>query len=174
MNTKNNARRRSSQTKIEQSFFALLQDKDLSEISVSKICEMAKLNRSTFYANYVDVYDLADTVRKTLEDNLNTMYQKDIDFGYNSNNYLQLFEHIKQNQAIYKTYFKLGYDHKYEIFKYDTNLAKEHFQNRFIDYHCEFFRNGISAIIKKWLNDNCELTPMEMNQILMDEYQGRE
>ena len=45
--------------------------------------------------------------------------------------------------------------------------------NRFIDYHCEFFKSGITAIIKHWLSNGCLETPEEINGILMSEYRGR-
>ena len=45
----------------------LIQTKELNEISVSDICKRAGLNRTTFYANYSDIYGLADTIRERLE-----------------------------------------------------------------------------------------------------------
>ena len=60
MNTKNNRRRRESIERIERAFIELLQHKELNDISVSEICKICGLNRSTFYANFVDLYDLAD------------------------------------------------------------------------------------------------------------------
>ncbi|WP_125141353.1 TetR/AcrR family transcriptional regulator [Clostridium transplantifaecale] len=173
MNTKNNKRRRESRESIEKVFIGLLQAKELNQISVSDICKKAGLNRSTFYANYVDIYELADTIRNSLEENLNELYREDIAAGFNSNDYLRLFQHIRNNQLFYKTYFKLGYDNDYKIVQYDTNLAKAHFGNRFIEYHCEFFKQGITAIIKKWLAKGCTETAEEMNEIIMSEYRGR-
>ena len=41
----------------------LIQKKNIEDISVSTICEIAKLNRSTFYSNYIDIYDLAEKVK---------------------------------------------------------------------------------------------------------------
>ena len=67
MNTKNNKRKRESMQKIEQVLIEFLQTKKLNQISVPDICKKAKLNRSTFYANYVDIYELADTIREKLE-----------------------------------------------------------------------------------------------------------
>ena len=69
MNVKNNKRRKESRAKIEAVFLDLIQDKELNQISVSEICKKSGLNRTTFYANYVDIYDLADNIRKTLEEN---------------------------------------------------------------------------------------------------------
>ena len=67
MNTKNNKRRRESVAKIEHVFVSLLQTKELSQITVSDICKKAGLNRTTFYANYLDIYDLADKIKEHLE-----------------------------------------------------------------------------------------------------------
>lgn len=174
MNTPNNRRRKESREKIEKVFVELLQTRDLSQISVSDICKQAGLNRTTFYANYTDIYGLADSIRDRLEANLSALYQEEHATGINSNDYLKLFRHIQQNQIFYQTYFKLGYDNKYKIISYDTELAQKHFQDRFIHYHMEFFKSGLTRIIKLWLQNGCRETPEEMFEIIKSEYQGRE
>ena len=75
---------------------------------------------------------------------------------------------------LHRTYFKLGYDEKYKILAYDYNLAKKHFDNRFIEYHMEFFKSGLTKIIKLWLQNGCKETPEEMFEIVKNEYRGRE
>lgn len=173
MNTPNNKRRRESCQKIEKAFMELLQSKELSEITVSQLCKITGLNRSTFYANYMDIYDLADKLRKALEDNFEQMYSAETEQGFNSNDYLRLFRHIYENRLFYRTYLKLGYAHEYRIFTYDTALAREHFGNRFIEYHCEFFRAGITKIIEMWLEGGCKESPEDMEEIIKSEYRGR-
>lgn len=174
MNTKNNKRKRKSIQKIEQVLIEFLQTKELHQISVSDICKKANLNRSTFYANYVDIYELADTLREKLEAQVAELYKEEITKGFNSNNYLILFQHIKQNQIFYNIYFKLGYDEKYKILKYDDILAKKYFDDQFVEYHMEFFKSGLTKIIKLWLQNDCKETPEEMFEIVKSEYRGRE
>lgn len=174
MNTKNNKRKRESIEKIERVFINLLQNKELSEISVSEICKQTGLNRSTFYANYADIYELADTIREKLEENLAELYEAEITQGFNSNDYLKLFYHIRENQLFYQTYFRLGYDGNYRIMTYDNSLAEHHFHNRFIEYHMEFFKSGMTQIIKMWLKNGCRETPEDMFEIIKSEYRGRE
>ena len=175
MNTKNNRRKRASMQKIEQVLVELLQTKELNQISVSDICKRAGLNRSTFYANYVDIYGLADAIREKLEAQVAELYKEEVEQGFNSNNYLILFQHIAQNQLFYQTYFKLGYDEqRYGIWRYDTRLAEKHFNNRFVMYHMEFFKSGLTKIIKLWLQNGCKETPEEMFEIIKSEYRGRE
>ena len=168
MNTKNNKRKRESIEKIEKAFINLLQKKEINQISVTDICKDAGFNRSTFYANYLDIYDLADKLREKLEN----------DFALKFNNKenrtsLKMFEHIYENQIFYKTYFKLGYHEKIKISVYDDDLAKRYFNGDNLQYHMEFFRNGLTAIIKMWLFGGCKETPEEMNNIFISEYKGR-
>ena len=169
MNTANNRRRRESVERIEKVFIDMLQTKELNEISVSDICKQAGLNRTTFYANYTDIYGLADSIRDKLENEVSEVYQEEINTRFNSNDYLKLFKHIKANQLFYKTYFKLGYDNNYRIITYDVNLAQEHFQNRFIEYHMEFFKAGITKIIKMWIENGCQESPEDMFEIIKSE-----
>ncbi len=173
MNTKNNKRRRESIEKIEKAFVEMLQTQELSEITVSDICKKCELNRSTFYANYVDVYDLADRIKATLEKEVMALYGLEMEEPFEGHDYLRLFRHMKENQLFYKTYFKLGYDERNPIKLYDMNRAAEDFDNRNIDYHIAFFRSGFNAIVKMWLQGGCRETPEEMNEIIVSEYRGR-
>lgn len=173
MNTKNNRRRRESIERIKKVFIELLQTKELHEITVSDICKRCELNRSTFYANYADIYELADKVGEDLEREVDLLYETETTQSFNSNDYLKLFRHIKENQLVYCTYFKLGYDNQFKLKYYDIHQAKQHFDNQHIEYHIEFFRSGLNAIVKKWLADGCKETPEEMDEIIRSEYRGR-
>lgn len=174
MNTPNNKRKRESMERIEKVFIELLQTKELNEISISDICKRAGLNRTTFYSNYTDLYGLADTIRDKLEAEVSDLYKDEITHGFNSNDYLKLFRHIKENQIFYQTYFKLGYDNQYKIIAYDTDLARTHFQNKFVTYHMEFFKAGITQIIKLWLQNDCKESPEDLFEIIKSEYKGRD
>lgn len=173
MNTKNNKRRRASIDKIEKVFVELIQIKEINEISVSDICKRAGLNRTTFYANYIDIYDLADKMHDKLENEVAELYSFEREHNYNSNNYLKLFQHIKDNQIFYKTYFKLGYANQKRTYIYDIDQAKNYFGDKHIEYHIEFFKAGFNAIVKIWLDGGCRETPEEMLEIINSEYQGR-
>ena len=74
MNTKDNRRKRASRQKIEQAAMELLRTKELDQIIVSELCKRAGLNRSTFYANYVDIYGLTDALRENLEAQVAELY----------------------------------------------------------------------------------------------------
>ena len=172
MNTKNNKRRRDSVEKMEKAFMKLLQEKELKEITVSDLCKMTDLNRSTFYANFEDIYDLADHLREKVEREFSMVFQHGM-AQREENGALKMFRHIQENQIFYRTYFKLDYHEKNRICIYDQIRAEKDFDNQYIEYHIEFFRNGLNAIIKMWLAGGCREEPEEMAEILQQEYKGR-
>ena len=172
MNVKNNKRRRESQEKIEKAFIELLQTREIKNITVSDLIKLTKLNRSTFYANYIDIFDLADKIREKLENEFNDLFAN-YDYFNDRSGALKMFTHIKENRIFYETYFKLCYDNKHLISIYDTKRAKKEHIDSNIKYHIEFFRNGLNAIIKLWIADGCQESPEEMAEVLKQEYRGR-
>lgn len=172
MNIANNKRRKNSQEKIERVFVQLIQRKNIGEISVSTICEKAGLNRSTFYANYLDIYDLVEKVKGKMADDF-AEFQISQNSKQDPNGYLNLFKHIKENQIFFKTYFKLESISITPATQYNIDLATKYYNNEYIDYHIEFFRAGLNAIIKKWLNNDCQESPEVMANIILNEYKNK-
>ena len=173
MNTANNRRRRETLETIKKTFVEMIQDQELDRISISHLCKKAGINRTTFYSCYDGLHDIADSIRRELEDNMAEMYRDEIENRKSRNDYLKLFRHIKDNQSLYRTYFKLGYDTQLKDFGYDANAAAEYFDNKFIRYHSEFFRAGITRIIRMWLEGGCKESPEDMMEIIRSEYRGR-
>ena len=172
MNTPNNKRKKESQLKIQKAFVNLIQEKNLNEISVTEICKITKLNRTTFYANYLDVYDLADKFREMMALELKEIYIDEYKNMNKSFDFLKLFKHIKENQLFYKTYFKLNVN-ELPIEEYNYNLADSLYDNKYIDYHIEFFKAGLNAIILKWLANDCKESPETINDIIVSEYKSK-
>lgn len=172
MNTPNNKRKKESQLKIQKAFANLIQEKNLNEISVTEICKITKLNRTTFYANYLDVYDLAEKFREMMALELKEIYIDEYENANHTFDFLKLFKHIKENQLFYKTYFKLNVS-ELPIEEYDYKLADSLFENKYIDYHIEFFKAGLNAIILKWLANDCKESPETINDIIISEYMSK-
>jgi len=173
MNVINNKKRKSSIEKIEKTFLQLIQKKNIEEISVSSICEMSGLNRSTFYSNYIDIYDLAEKVKQQMEVEF-AEFQLSNNSKQNADGYLTMFKHIKENQIFFKTYFKLESICMSFPTQYHVELAEKYYDNKYIDYHIEFFRAGLNAVIKKWLNNGCKESPEEINDIITTEYKNKD
>lgn len=55
---------------IKDTFLNLLEEKDISSISVTEICNIADINRGTFYRYYMDVYDLLKNIEQEFMDEI--------------------------------------------------------------------------------------------------------
>lgn len=172
LNTPNNKRKKESQNKIEKAFLLLVQKHEVEEIQVSKLCQLAQVNRSTFYANYIDIYDLSQKVKQRMIEEYASIFENDETASSdNKDSFLKMFRHIKENQIFYKTYFKLKYDvTNDEIIHYDRELAKKYYDDQYIDYHVLMFKAGITILIKEWLKHDCQESPETMVKILLSEY----
>lgn len=169
MNTPNNKRRQDSRRRIETALVRLLQNKELAQVSVKEICAAAEVNRTTFYANYMDIYDLAEAVQKSMEETVLGLYHEEQGQAIRTHDFTKLIYHIKENPVFYKTYFKLNVGDKLRFAAYDIKDAAAYY-DRHIDYHIEFFRHGFNAVIKMWLGRDCAESPEEILEILRSEY----
>ena len=55
MNTKGNQRYQDTRKRIEAVVQDLLQTKKLQEITVSEVCRLAGIHRTTFYGHFLDI-----------------------------------------------------------------------------------------------------------------------
>lgn len=184
MNKPNNKRSRDTDEAIIRAAFEIMvgKSKPVNKITVREICELAEINRSTFYAHYTDVYDLFEKVEqqisKMLAETVNTNAQ------------------IGGMQAVIEGVFTFigGYKEFYQIYK-ETNrmpsvirimtqpFEKQVQQIKSIDYghgiesemayHFDFLSAGVGSMITLWLDTGCKETPHELYEILLREYGPR-
>lgn len=173
MNIKNNGRKKKSVEKIEKAYIELLQKNERKDITISLISEKAGINRSTFYANFIDLADLETAIKEKLLNEFCDVYKDKIKMRGENNDFLRLFYHIRDNKMLYRAYFKFGEGFTAKDTSYDIGQAKKYFNNEYIDYHIEFFYNGLNAVIKKWLENDCAESPEEIEKIIKTEYSGR-
>ena len=173
MNTANNKRRQQSTVSIIRAYLNLVVSRnDIKSISVSDICKKAGINRTTFYAHFLDMDDLLRTVYERMLEEYLKVFQTETDSGTHSFDFNKLFTNIKENQIFYRIYFKLGFDFK-DIFIQNGSLdiaSRFYSDLDHLDYHIAFFEAGITAIIRKWLDGGCQETPETISKILGDEY----
>ncbi len=61
---KTDARVRYTRKVIQDAFLNILKEKPVSKITVKEVCDMAEINRGTFYKHYQDCYDLLDKIEE--------------------------------------------------------------------------------------------------------------
>lgn len=150
----------------------MMQTSTLEKISVTNLCRKAGVNRTTFYACYEDVYDLARKVVTGLQERIEETYHRGESDSVEKEPILPILRDIYANQLYYKTCYKLGVA-DIQLKPYAFEHVRKQFNDKYIKYHIEFFRAGFNRMMQIWLDGGCQETPEEMNEILKSEYTER-
>ncbi|MDD6878956.1 MAG: TetR/AcrR family transcriptional regulator, partial [bacterium] len=70
------ARTRFTRMVISDCFLTLLQQKPVAKITVTELCQLAQINRATFYRHYLDIPDLMEKLEEELFDKTRQIYQQ--------------------------------------------------------------------------------------------------
>lgn len=154
--------------------FELIQTRKLSDISVSELCELAGINRTTFYNHFDNVGALAKAARESILQEYTHQFDGNQD-GFTPENLLIMFRHLRDNQLMYNTYFLLEPRYDELLNHYDRDQARQRFpgQNEtLVRYHAQFFAAGLNTVVRDWLTSGCKETPEEMVKIITTEYKG--
>ena len=105
--------RRSVRTKrnLKNALLTLLQDKELNELTITEVSQLAQCNRVTFYTHYKDLKNLlAAIIDDYLKDLIEYFRESYLKLQHFSSNEVQLhlpiFEFIYQNQFIFSLILK--------------------------------------------------------------------
>lgn len=172
--------------RMDQAFLHLLDQKDFAYITVKEICQLAGVNRSTFYLHYETIGDiLAESIEYAQHcflqqfSELSGIADRITDCSLQellliTPDYLQPYlSFIKDNRHLYRTAMK-----KPEIFAADRTYQKMFQQifdpilDRFAvpakerHYRMQFYLNGISGIIAAWLERDCAETVEQISSII--------
>ncbi len=170
MNTPNNKRFINSQENMENAFIKLLATHNKKKITVQSICNLANVNRTTFYAHYTDIYDLQKQIEKRLSAQLEKIFQEALYDEKKMNSALcKMFYFIKKHNIFYKVF--LEYNNTIPILKtilccIGSNTNDKDSPN----YHIAFFTAGVCEMIRIWLNNDCREKPEELARIIYEEY----
>lgn len=182
MNTKNNQRSRNTDEVIIRTTFGIMVEKNkpVSKITVREICDKAQINRSTFYAHYLDVYDVVDKVERTMSEELTKSFIQELDEGKDMASCFEaLFAFVRKHKAFYRLYFNttgrskaigIAWDLLHN--RTDALSYKElgYLSEEELKYHGEFFITGMSAMLHRWVERECPETPRELFDILKRHY----
>lgn len=164
------ARIRYTKMVIKESFVSLLKEKPLNKITVKEICEMAQINRATFYKYYADAFDLMDKIEDEILLELNEIIKKSSQSGI-INTLIQILERMKDNGKLYVTLFSENGDSGFpmKIFKMCYTGVEEQNHKKYPQltekqraWIYVYTAQGSSGIMNYWISDGMVESPKEI------------
>lgn len=154
---------------LKKIFLDLLKEKPVQAISVTELCRMADINRSTFYLHYCDIYALLEDIESdcleefdifmgTVTDTLlapEQVTRKILEYIYAQKEFIHLFI-LKGStygfwQKINLRILSLFKEKTLQNYQLPQYMSETEFEDMLL-----FYASGFYAIYKKWLYNNCE------------------
>lgn len=163
---------------LKNSLIKLLNEKPISRITITEICEEADINRATFYAHYSDQCDLLQQIEQELIDDI-MKYLEKYSFHEEDPESVQLmekiFEYIKENSKVCSVLLGERGDKK---FLKDVLLivqkqcivewtTKKSMNKEMAEYLYSYATNGSVGFIIKWLEDGMKQSTHDMSNMII-------
>jgi len=163
---------------LRNSLLQLLKVKQISTITVKEICELADINRSTFYAHYSDQFELLAQIEEELIEDM-SMYLS----SYN----LEVEDEVLQKTEKLIEYFATkeeecrillnnngdsSFQKKVMVVAQNfimKNWQEIHYLDKEIsEYVSSFIVSGSIQIMKTWLMNGMDKSPKEIAEIIIN------
>ena len=180
---------------MDEALIHLLTKKDIEYITVKEICEKAGVNRSTFYLHYENIDDLLEETMEYINKNFLNYFNEDTDkfigkmkdlplksLNLVNEKYLTLYlNFIKENKKIFKASFSnpkgMQCFYRYnslEKYIFEPIMDRFNIPDNEKKYLISFFIQGIIAIIRTWVNGDCQDSVENIKRIIIKCVEGKE
>lgn len=165
-----------TQNTIKETLIDLLAEKDITKITVSEICEIADINRATFYRYYIDVYDLLEKIELAFSEELKEAYTTEDITEYTVSNFAKaLLKVFVENKKLVKILFsnKTSTNFLEDILEIVYQTCKNKWEQEFpgisqedIEYASVFLFNGALGVINFWIKNDFDKDIDEISHII--------
>lgn len=171
-----------SRKMIREAFLELLKEKDINKITVTDIVNKADLNRSTFYAHYMDVRAITEEMENEV---INKMIEilKKFEFKNFFNNptplLLEVSRFLESNQETYKILLEINDAETFlkklknvfaNYMMLDTDIPEYLKDSKMVNLRISYFAGGIINMYQDWFKGrlNCSLNDiaLEVSKLL--------
>lgn len=179
MNTPGNRRSEGTRELLEAALLEALEDTPLRRVTVQALCGRANIHRSTFYAHYQDVYDLAEKLYTRHNNQLFRLVEEtsrwEIPFTPRKM-FLAITGYIGDNRRVYRAMLEDASGQ--EILQSDYTML-EAYANEVMarvagdisarkKYYFTFFKAGLTQVILLWVKGGCLEPPEEITGVILD------
>lgn len=158
---KNNRRAQYTKKIIKETVLSLLQKESIDSITVTEVCKVADVNRTTFYRYYDDVYSCVDSIESDFLDNLKIPQETSMIDALK----IMLGEFYK-NPALSNLVFVEGKTKlldRMSHFHDHPDIIKTTMD----EYEATYIMRGIQGIMKHWVKQGMKESPETLTNIIV-------
>jgi AcrR family transcriptional regulator len=147
---------------IQETVLSLLEKKAIGDITVTDVCKIADVNRTTFYHYYNDIFDCVDTIE--------TEFMNSIKFERTMNpveSLHQLLTAFYQRRKVSNLILVEGKTKIFEKMQETMEGQDPDLVEGSSEYQAEFLTLGMQGIMKKWVENGMPETPAELTKIIV-------
>lgn len=172
--------------RMAEALLALMEKKEFQYISVKEVCAKAEVSRSTFYLHYENTAELlAEAVDMIHERFHNSIPETDVRsaaISYKPRSELFLVKDkwllpylafVEENKHVYKAIHtqmeSFGAERTYQEFfqrVFSPILSRFGVEERKHGYIMTFYRHGLTAVLMKWVEDDCRERPEDIAAVI--------
>lgn len=175
---KNNVNQRVMLTKrlISEALLKMLKTHNINKISIRELCQVAGINRTTFYNHYGSQYDVLNEIAETYIQNTSFTVINDIAAGKNITECLtQVLQYMKDNLEFAKLILDLdNYDLITHITislpQFDHMIIKHLPGNLDLDEKkaiASYVQYGTVRLLKEWILSDCLKSPEDEAKLIL-------
>lgn len=178
---KNSGDRRVRKTKkaLQESLAVLMENKNIREISVQELTELADLNRATFYLHYKDIYDLQQQLENEIIAEIHTILAEYITEKNEPKTYplfIALLTYIKDNSSIWKMLINKNNNRTFldklcviveeRVLHNWLNTLKIEKESEELLYFSSYIVYGYVATLAKWVESGMQTPPEKLAEMM--------
>lgn len=178
MPEKNNVNQRVMLTKrlIHEALLKMLKTHNINKISIRELCQVAGINRTTFYNHYGSQYDVLNEIAETYIQNTSFTVINDIAAGKNIDECLtRVLQYMKDNLEFAKLVLDLD---NYDLITHIT-ISLPQFDHMVIKHLPEnldleekkaiasYVQYGTVRLLKEWILSDCLKSPEEEAKLIL-------
>lgn len=171
---KTDARVRYTRMMIQQAFLDLLKKKNISKITVKEICDIAQINRATFYKHYQDPYDVLEQFQNKAIQGLLDMIEASSEKS-TEQIFFSILTVMQENKEMFAKFATMKEDKSFS-FRLAVSCFEKMNEMRmkngssapaFSGIYFSYIVGGTSGIIEYWLRSGMKESPADITKTIL-------
>lgn len=171
---------RKTKERIMEAFYSISRKKALNKITVAELCDLADINRSTFYQHYADIFALFEEIEQDYVSKVKTKIDRLREDGdpqaviqeilsFLTDNRLAILYFLKNRQ--YTRFFSLCQNLLENFYRervYQNYMIPDSFSQDRLEFAFRFFSAGCYQTYLEWLEGKTDRTIAELSFYISD------